>query len=129
MRFSLKKYDPRFRIGSKLILAIVVLISTISIILTIFFISQLKRSLFQELQSRSHSLGVGISLNIHPATQLCDSFLLHEYVYQAVNESDIINAMIEMGMETKAGTKLSAGLIVLSSPKGATMLETRLNGP
>ncbi|MFC1538449.1 ATP-binding protein [Candidatus Latescibacterota bacterium] len=118
MRFSLKNYDPRFRIGSKLILAIMLLISTISIILTLFFISQLKSSLFQELQSRSHSLGVGISLNIHPATQLSDSLLLHEYVSQVVNESDIINAMIvdSYGLVLAHNDSTRVGTVIAKAP-------------
>ena len=63
MSFSFLKKALSLRLGTKSILAVIMLLSAISITLTTFFITRQKSSLTEELRKRALSLASNMAFN------------------------------------------------------------------
>jgi len=88
------KKAANMRLGTKSILAVVMLLSAISIILTTFFINRQKSSLMEELSKRAHSLASNMAFNSQYAVFAHDTRNMHKLVAGVEKESDIENAYI-----------------------------------
>ena len=82
------------RLGTKSIFAVVILLSTISIILSWFFISRQKDFLTEELRKRAFSLSSNLAFNSQFAVLSGDSETLKNLVSGVIKESDIRQAII-----------------------------------
>jgi len=88
------KKAANMRLGTKSILAVVMLLSAISIILTTFFINRQKSSLMEELSKRAHSLASNMAFNSQYAVLSHDTRNMHKLVAGVEKESDIEDAYI-----------------------------------
>lgn len=84
----------RSRLGAKSIVAVVFLLSTISITLTIFFVSGQKSSLSEELRKRALSLASNMAYNSQFAVLANDILFLQTLISGVKKESDIKEAFI-----------------------------------
>ena len=82
------------RLGTKSIFAVVILLSTISIILSWFFITRQKDFLTDELRKRAFSLSSNLAFNSQFAVLSGDSETLKNLVSGVIKESDIRQAII-----------------------------------
>ena len=94
MSLSMLKKAANMRLGTKSILAVVMLLSAISIILTTFFINRQKSSLMEELSKRAHSLASNMAFNSQYAVLSHDTRNMHKLVAGVEKESDIEDAYI-----------------------------------
>jgi len=86
--------SARSRLGTKSILAVVFLLSTISITLTVFFVSGQKNSLSEELSKRTLSLASNMAYNSQFAVLANDIQFLQTLISGLKKESDINEAFI-----------------------------------
>ena len=86
--------SARSRLGTKSILAVVFLLSTISITLTAFFVSGQKSSLSEELSKRTLSLASNMAYNSQFAVLASDIQFLQTLISGLKKESDINEAFI-----------------------------------
>lgn len=94
MFLSMLKKAYNMRLGTKSILAVVMLLSAISIILTTFFINRQKSSLMEELNKRARSLASNMAFNSQYAVLSHDTRTMHNLVAGVEKESDIEDAYI-----------------------------------
>ncbi len=94
MLLSMLKKAANMRLGTKSILAVVMLLSAISIILTTFFINRQKNSLMEELSKRAHSLASNMAFNSQIAVLSRDTRNMRKLVAGVEKESDIEDAYI-----------------------------------
>ncbi len=94
MLLSMLKKAANMRLGTKSILAVVMLLSAISIILTTFFINRQKSSLMEELSKRARSLASNMAFNSQYAVLSHDTRTMHKLVAGVEKESDIEDAYI-----------------------------------
>ena len=86
--------SARSRLGTKSILAVVLLLSTISITLTVFFVSGQKVSLTEELRKRALSLASNMAYNSQYAVLSRDITFLQTLISGVKMESDIKESFI-----------------------------------
>ena len=94
MSLSMLKKAANMRLGTKSILAVVMLLSAISIILTTFFINRQKSSLMEELSKRARSLASNMAFNSQLPVLSHDTRTMHNLVAGVEKESDIEDAYI-----------------------------------
>jgi len=82
------------RIGTKSIMAVVVLISIISIALTTFFVTSQKSSLTDELKKRTYSLANNLAFNSQLSVLSRDTDTLKMFLSGVKKESDVEEAFI-----------------------------------
>jgi len=88
------KKAANMRLGTKSILAVVMLLSAISIILTTFFINRQKSSLMEEMSKRALSLASNMAFNSQLAVLSSDTRNLRKLIAGVKKESDIEDAYI-----------------------------------
>jgi signal transduction histidine kinase len=94
MPFSLLKKLSHLRLGTKSILAVILLLSAISITLTTFFISRQRSSLTDEVRKRALSLASNMSFNSQYAVLSRDMRTIQTLLAGVKKESDIVEAFI-----------------------------------
>ncbi len=94
MLLSMLKKAANMRLGTKSILAVVMLLSAISIILTTFFINRQKSSLMEEMSKRALSLASNMAFNSQLAVLSSDTRNLRKLIAGVKKESDIEDAYI-----------------------------------
>ena len=94
MSISMLKKPANMRLGTKAILAVVMLLGTISIILTTFFINRQKSSLMEEMSKRARSLASNMAFNSQLAVLSSDTRNLRKLIAGVKKESDIEDAYI-----------------------------------
>ncbi|MFC1613731.1 ATP-binding protein [Gemmatimonadota bacterium] len=94
MPFSLLKKLSHLRLGTKSILAVILLLSAISITLTTFFISRQRSSLTDEVRKRALSLASNMSFNSQLAVLSRDMRTIQTLLAGVKKESDIVEAFI-----------------------------------
>jgi signal transduction histidine kinase len=82
------------RLGIKSILAVILLLSMISITLTTFFVSRQKSSLMDELRKRGLSLASNLAFNSQYAVLSRDNRTMQNLLAGVIKESDIQRALI-----------------------------------
>jgi signal transduction histidine kinase len=94
MFLSMLKKAYNMRLGTKSILAVVMLLSAISIILTTFFINRQKSSLMDEMSKRARSLASNMAFNSQMAVLSHDTRTMRTLIAGMRKESDIEDAYI-----------------------------------
>jgi len=94
MTLSGFKRIVHLRLGTKTILAVIMLLSMISITLTTFFVSRQRRSLMDELSKRALSLASNMAFNSQYAVLSRDLQTLQNLLAGVQKESDIEEAFI-----------------------------------
>jgi len=94
MSFSFLKKALSLRLGTKFILAVIMLLSAISITLTTFFITRQKSSLTEELRKRALSLASNMAFNSQYPVLSRDIRTLQNLLAGVKKESDIEEAFI-----------------------------------
>jgi len=94
MLLSMLKKAINMRLGTKSTLAVVMLLSAISIILTTFFINRQKSSLMDEMSKRARSLASNMAFNSRLAVLSSDTRTLRNLIAGVKKESDIEEAYI-----------------------------------
>ena len=92
MLLSMLKKAANMRLGTKSTLAVVMLLSAISIILTTFFINRQKSSLMEEMSKRARSLASNMAFNSSLAVLSNDTRNLRNLIAGVKKESDIEDA-------------------------------------
>ena len=94
MNYSVFRKLTHLRLGTKSILAVIMLLSAISITLTTFFVSRQRRSLMDELSKRALSLASNMAFNSRLAVLSRDIRPLQNLLAGVQKESDIEQACI-----------------------------------
>ena len=94
MSILMLKKPANMRLGTKAILAVVMLLGAISIILTTFFINRQKSSLMEEMRKRALSLASNMAFNSQLAVFASNTRDLRKLIAGVKKESDIEDAYI-----------------------------------
>lgn len=94
MLMTMLKKAANMRLGTKAILAVVMLLGAISITLTTFFINRQKNSLMEELSKRALSLASNMAFNSQYAVYSHDLRNMRKLIAGVKKESDIEEAYI-----------------------------------
>ena len=94
MPFSIFHIAARSRLGTKSTMAVVILISAISIMLTLFFVTMQERSMTEELEKRALSLASNLAYNSQLSVISSDISSLQTLFNGVKQESDIEEAFI-----------------------------------